>query len=106
MIGRMLLAMPLALALALSACGAMPRQEVVRVDRASTVSFSESLPGTRIYVDGNMVGITGARPLLVTVADGTRQVRLVGPDGREAVMDIFIQDGTTRVVDTRAVLQK
>jgi hypothetical protein len=88
-----------AAALALAGCGAKPRYENRRPDPVSALVLGTTLPGTQVWVDGQMRGTTGTAPLEITVADGTREVRLVAPGGRETSLTAFIQNGSRRMID-------
>lgn len=93
------LALALAAAIALAGCGAKPRYETRRPDPVSVLVVGTTLPGTEVWVDGTRRGASGTRPLEIPVADGTREVRLVAPDGRESKLTAFIQNGSRRIID-------
>lgn len=88
-----------AAALLIAGCGAKPRYENRRPDPVSALVISPSVPGTEVWVDGAMRGRVDRAPLTVAVADGTRSVRLVAPDGRQTELTAFIQNGSRRMID-------
>lgn len=89
----------LAVALLIAGCGAKPRYENRRPDPVSALIVAPSLPGTEVWVDGAMRGRVDRTPLTITVADGTRAVRLVAPDGQQTELTAFIQNGSRRMID-------
>ncbi len=89
----------LAAALLLASCGANPRYETRRPDPTSALVVEPTLPGTRVMVDGTIRGEVGRKRLVIPVADGTREVRLLAPGGGERLVSAFIQNGSRRTID-------
>ncbi|WP_448581142.1 hypothetical protein [Thermaurantiacus sp.] len=89
----------LVLALVLAGCGASPRYETRRPDPVSALVIGTTLPGTEVWVDGTLRGKSGTKALEIPVPDGTREVRLVAPGGRETRLTAFIQSGSRRMID-------
>lgn len=89
----------LAVLATLTACGAKPRYENRRPDPVSAIVLTPTLPGTAIWVDGAERGRVGRRDLTIPVTDGARTVRLVAPDGRETSLEVFVQNGSRRMLD-------
>lgn len=88
-----------AAALVLGGCGAKPRYESRRPDPIAALVIGTTMPGTKVFVDGTLRGQSGNQPLTIQVADGNRTVRLVAPGGRETSFNVFIQNGTRRMIE-------
>ena len=82
--------------LLVAACGGLPRYAETRRDEPARVELVGAPAGAELYVDGEMVG------RIFTIDKGTRRVEVRSGGAVIYRRDLFVQDGTTRVIDLGA----
>lgn len=88
--------------LLVAACGGLPRYAETRRDEPARVELVGAPAGAELYVDGEMVGRISDDRRIFTVEKGTRRVEIRSGGTVIYRRDLFVQDGSTRVIDLGA----
>lgn len=87
------------LVVTLSACGSLPKKTETRIDQAPIVTLQGVPAGAIIWIDGEPIGTAAGGDETFELRKGQREVEIVLNGQSIYKRSLFVQDGTTRVVD-------
>jgi uncharacterized lipoprotein YajG len=85
----------------LAGCGSMPTTATTRVDNPPTVAIANAPEGAAVSIDGTYVGATTKKDNSFVTSPGRHSVSVEVGGVKVLTENIFVQDGTTRVLSIK-----